>query len=215
MLMLGKDVLDKKIVHVDNDDEKAKVKDIILILNKDNVGIAYLTFEIDAPVEEGEAEAANGGSRAFDVAEASGIQTTPGNWGASTEKKPSVKTRKQLFLIPAKQVERITDQAVVMKGTEVEQDFGKLADHVSLSALIDQNVETKAGEKIGKVKDVVLEEQEKKIIGFKLSEGLWEKIVGDGTKYMPSNGVIDWKEGQLTVESRVADQLVDEYEQLV
>lgn len=211
MLMLGKDVMDKEIVHVDNDEEQAKVKDILL--NKDTAGIAYLTFEIDGPVQE--ADTTGSGSRAFDVANAGGIQTTPGNWGSTTERVPSVKTRKQLFLIPAEQIERITAHAVIMKGTEVEQDLGVLEDHISLAALIDQSVKTKAGEGIGKIKDIVLEEREKKVIGFKLSEGLWEKIIGDGTKYMAFDGIVDWKENQLIVESRMADQLVEGYGQLI
>lgn len=212
MLMLGKDVLDKKIVHVDNDEEKAKVKDILL--NKNTAGIAYLTFEIDGPVQN-EETTNGGGGRAFDVANAGGIQTTPGNWGSTTQRVPSVKTRKQLFLIPAEQIERITAAAVTMKGTEIEQDLGSLEDHVALTTLAGQDVETESGEKIGKIKDIVLEEREKKVIGFKLSEGLWEKIVGDGTKYMSFDGIVDWAGNQLVVESRVADQLVDEYEQLI
>lgn len=214
MLMLGKEIMNKKIVHIDNDEEKAKVDDILL--HKDKADMAYLTFELDAPIVDPHMNGPAGDDQAFEVASASGSQSMPGNWAATTDAGSSVKTKKQTFFIPEAEIERITANAVLMKGTEVEQEHGERMEHASLSALLDRSVETEGGEKVGKIKDVVIEESEKKIIGFKLSEGLWEKIVGDGTKYMPYTGIIDWtEEGPLIVESWTLDQLVDDYEQLI
>ncbi|HEU5139315.1 MAG TPA: PRC-barrel domain-containing protein [Bacillales bacterium] len=212
--MLGKDVIDKTIVHVEDDQEKAKVKD--LLIRKDRPEMAYLTFDLKIPSGEiGENEDGRG---ALDTVRAGG-GVKPATWNinqgtAPPEVTPSAGGEKRFFLIPKEQIERISSNAVVMSGTEVQEESREI-DCYSYSLLKDREIETEDGETLGKIKDIVIEEREKKIIGFKLSEGFWEKLIGDGTKYMSYDGIIEWKDDKIIVKASVKDQLVDEYEQLV
>lgn len=214
MILLGKHVVDKKIVHADNDEEKSEVKDLLIQKNKPE--IAYLTFEIKTPVDGMGPE--EDGSKAVDTVNALGGRS-PGQWNVTTgtappEAAPPNKETKQLFLLPKEQIERITTNAVVMEGTERHEELWEEECYSYLS-LKNREVETEDGEKLGKIKDIVIEELEKKVIGLKLSEGFWEKLISDGTKYMPYEGFVEWGADKIIVESSMKDRLVDEYEQLV
>ncbi|HET7522325.1 MAG TPA: PRC-barrel domain-containing protein [Bacillales bacterium] len=205
MIISGDEVIGKKIVHMDNDEKKSEVEDILM----DKEGnVAYLSFGMDVPVEDNNAE---GGGRPFDavtVGSGNPVHLTP-------ELEPLPKMARQLFFIPREQIERMTANAVIMKGTEIEEERLDQPEVLSYLMLRGRAVETGDGEPLGKIKDLVLEERDKKVIGLKLSEGFWEKLIGDGTKYMPYGGIKEWTEEKIIVASQMADQLVDEREQLV
>ncbi|HEX7063570.1 MAG TPA: PRC-barrel domain-containing protein [Bacillales bacterium] len=210
MILLGKHVADKKIVHVDNDEEKSEVKDILI--SKEKPEIAFLTYEIKMPIGEiGEAEDGTGEGPVSAIG-----GTDPGvrPGSAPPEAVPPNTEKKQYFLIPKDQIDRITTNAVVMKGTEVQGESGE-EEYYSYLSLKGREIESEDGEKLGKIKDIVIEEIEKKIIGLKLSEGFWEKLIGDGTKYMPYEGFVEWNYDKIVVKTSIKDQLVDEYEQLL
>ncbi|HET7658616.1 MAG TPA: PRC-barrel domain-containing protein [Bacillales bacterium] len=212
MILLGKDVIGKKIVDADTNEEKAKVKDLLIEKNKPL--LACLSFELEAPSPEENTELKQESfTRNATAMGSSSLWNTDAGTPLHQDAAKVIK-EKQTYIVPREQIMRMTDRAVLMTGSEVEDETFEI-EHFSVSYLKDFEIETEDGEKLGKVKDVVLEEKEKKVIGLKLSEGFWEKLVSDGTKYMPYVSNAKWEVDKLIVDSSMKDRLVDEYEQLV
>lgn len=214
MILHGKEIIGKEIVMADTNEERAKVKD--LMIEKNMPFIACLTFELNLPSKDGGAEVTEesftknvtsmGGSSLWNVDDGTPLHQKDANILNESQK--------QTYILPKEQIMRITDKAVIMTGTEKENESNEM-EHFSLSHLKNFEVETTDGEKLGKIKDVVIEEKEKKIIGLKLSEGFWEKLIANGTKYMPYITDMEWQEDKLIVDSGMKDQLYDEFEQLL
>ncbi|HET7626901.1 MAG TPA: PRC-barrel domain-containing protein [Bacillales bacterium] len=208
MIVLGKDILGKTIVHVDNDEEKAKVKD--LLFDRNELSITYLTYEIDKPTDE--TKTLQEEQRVLDSIAAGGPRNTS-QWNAT----PGIRlganqmfdSEKQTFFIPAAQIDRMTEKAVTMKGSEKESPAER-DDSLSCLFLLDLPVEDEEGEKIGKIKDLVVEEKEKRVIGLKLSEGFWEKIIGDGSKYLSIEGIELWLDEKVIVKTAEKENLQDD-----
>ncbi|HET7580019.1 MAG TPA: PRC-barrel domain-containing protein [Bacillales bacterium] len=214
MILSGNDILGKIIVQRETNEEKSKVND--LLIEKNQPYIAYLTFELEKPADHpdtleqdqrvAESLSAGGRSPAMRNFMPPG-RSAPGT--AATEK-----MKKVPFLIPRNQIERMTENAVIMEGTEAEAEK-QGEENFSYSALKDCEVKTEDGEKLGKIKDIVIEEMEQKVIGLKLSEGFWETLTGDGTKYMPYDGGVEWQVDKILVKNSLKDRLVDQFEELL
>lgn len=212
LILNGRDVIGKDIVAANTDEVKAKVKD--LMIEKNRPFLACLTFELELPHKEKDAEVMKesftknvtsmGGSSLWNVDSGTPLH----------QKDAETIDEKQIYIIPRDQIMRITDKAVLMAGTERESESFE-TEHFSLTYLKNFKVESTDGEELGKIKDVIIEEKEKKIIGMKLSEGFWEKLVSDGTKYLPYTADMKWEEDKLIVDASMKDQLYDEQEQLL
>lgn len=211
MVLLGKDILGKKVVHEDNGENemnKSEVKDILI--QKDQPRIAYLTFEMKILTGQGDSDeelrrVAHSISAAGSNMNSGLANTTP---GFSAQGSPSSgQAEKRLYLIPSEKITRISESAVIIHGSEIEES--KDQQTFSLSFLKDFEVKTKDEETLGKVKDIVIDDSEMNVIGFKLSEGFWGKLA-HGAKYMPYRGILEWKDGEMIVESSMKEKLVDD-----
>lgn len=212
MILLGKEILGKAIIHQDTNEKKSEVQEILI--HKDQPKIVYLTFEINAPNEPGQSDQEI--RRIASTINASGASlnaglsnATPGYTGPGAPVPEGHK--KHTYLIASEQISNISDNAVIMHGSESEGAADEEA--FSLSHLEDFQVKTTDGESLGKIKDIVIDEEGMKVVGLSLSEGFWQTLA-HGTKYMPYSGIVQWKEDELIVEDTMKEQLVDHREQL-
>ena len=212
MLLHGKDIVGKMIVEADTDEEKGSVKDIMIEKNKPF--LACLSFEMAMPHKEDDADAMKE-SFTNNLTSMGGSSLWNADSGTPLHQEDAETIdEKQLYILPKDQIMRITDKAVTMTGTERQSEPNEMQ-HYSLSYLKNLELETDDGEKLGKIKDVLVEEKEKKVMGLKLSEGFWEKLISDGTKYMPYPIEMKLEGDKMIVDSSLKEQLYDEHEQLL
>jgi sporulation protein YlmC with PRC-barrel domain len=146
------------------------------------------------------------------VAATSGIgtQNTPLTGSAYAETNQSI--RKETFFIPWHQVVAVDEERLVFEGNERQQEEPK--ECYSYRAVKDWPVVDQNGEKIGKIRDLVMDTDRKQVVGFALSEGFWKNLFGQEDKYMPVTGQPDWKTQEWKIQRTPDLLLKDSHEEL-
>jgi sporulation protein YlmC with PRC-barrel domain len=190
-LILGKDIIDSKIVHVNNEVEDSTVKNILL--NMEARKLCYLTLKLKKPSNEMDER------KHKSLLELLNPFSDPDGM------------EKQLYLIPEEQIEQMMPGNVVMKGKKIEQEREiPRMECTSYSITKEFKVETESGEELGKIKDIVLNREERELVGLQLGEGLWN----NETKYMPYDGIVEWGREKLIVSDDITEKMGDEVNQL-
>lgn len=185
-LMLGKEILDAKMIHSNQRIEESYVKDILL--NMDFHKLGYLVLKITNP------------DRKLDQGENDNF------WVLLNIFEDSDDPEKQTFVIPDRQIEQMEKGAIYMKGqkTEAERELEAM-DCPSIATLQNVKVSTESEQTLGKVKDVVFDVDDRKIAGLQLEQGL-----ENHKQYMPYEDISSWKKEKITVKDSLPDKLVDE-----
>ncbi|KZE64636.1 hypothetical protein AWM68_10875 [Fictibacillus phosphorivorans] len=139
------------------------------------------------------------------VAATSGIgtQNTPFTGSAHSETNESY--TKDTFFIPWHQVKDFNEDKLVFAGIEQQRDEPK--ECYSFRTIKDWSVIDQDGEKIGKIKDLIIDADRQQVIGFSLSEGFWKNLFGNDDKFMPVSGKPDWANQEWKIE-RTPDLLL-------
>jgi uncharacterized protein YrrD len=85
----------------------------------------------------------------------------------------------------------------------------------SHSFMKNKHVETNSGESLGKIKDIVIDWDKKRVIGMELSEGFWAKLLSDGKQYLSWDAMYNWSEDTIIVPDHEKEKLKKDYNELV
>ncbi|MGC4377737.1 PRC-barrel domain-containing protein [Fictibacillus sp. Mic-4] len=208
MLIKGKDLLNMKVVHQHTG--KTNIELSSILLNKNDYSLCCLAFTEKALIEERKKEALNEpDNRLVEnvIAATNGLGAA--NAGIPGRMPPIAGQEyvKETFYIPVDEIVSI-DNVILYKGNERQTE--ETENCFPAGQLKNWEVEMADGEKIGKIKDIVFETRSMKAVGFELSEGFWSKLLGEGTKYMPLEGKVDWLNEKWIVSPVMKDQLVEE-----
>ncbi|TCP26651.1 PRC-barrel domain protein [Scopulibacillus darangshiensis] len=147
--------------------------------------------------------------KSFEMVEAMGSSVTgtvgslPQSEGLPREPKKHV----QYFFIDAKAA-IIEDSKIHYKGSVKGE--GAVKDQlISVSDLIRRRLTSEEDQQIGKVKDIMIDIDQKAIKGLKISEGFWERLVGEGMKYLPASAIVKWYPEPLIVKEPADKYLLD------
>jgi sporulation protein YlmC with PRC-barrel domain len=132
------------------------------------------------------------------IAATSGINShnTPLTGGSFSE--TEVRSPKETFFIPWHQIIALDEDKVVFKGNE--RQIEEPVECYSFQAIKDWTVIDQNNEKIGKIKDLVMDTENQQVMGFMLSEGFWKSLLGHDEKFMPIVGSPDWKTQEWRIE---------------
>lgn len=211
MLVKGHDLLDKKVKHAETKEDNIDLNGILL--NKYDFSLCYLSFEETTPAEPGREESFDPIDRNMLNVQAAtsgiGSQSTPLSGTGYTATEPSY--QKETFYIPWHEIVSIDDD-IVYQGNERQIDEPE--ECYLTTVLYGWTVETTEGEKIGKIKDVVVDTISKKAVSLEIAEGFWSKLMGNGNKYIPIAGEPQWLEGRWIVEPELKDHIKDDKEDI-
>jgi PRC-barrel domain len=182
--------------------DKHKVNDILF--NMYDHRLCYFTFTIENRTPDREEMPADRHMETV-VAATSGIgtQNTPMTGSAYSETNYSAV--KETYFIPWHQVVDINEDKLVFEGNERQKE--EPIECYSYMAVKDWKVIDQSGEKVGKIKDLIMDTERQQIVGFVLSEGFWKSLLGHDEKYMPITGQPDWKTQEWKIE-RTPDLLL-------
>jgi sporulation protein YlmC with PRC-barrel domain len=132
------------------------------------------------------------------VAATSGMNShnTPMTGGSLSE--TQVRETKETFFIPWHQIVEMNEDKIVFSGNERQID--EPLECYSYMAVKDWTVIDQNNEKVGKIKDLVVDDKNQQVIGFMLSEGFWKSLLGHDEKFMPIIGAPDWKTQEWKIE---------------
>lgn len=116
------------------------------------------------------------------------------------------------FFINAGKVSVEGDTIYYTGAEKVEES--ERADSLSIDALLKKEIVTEEGKEVGKIKDIFVEIDKNRVEGIKISEGFWQKLMGDGTKFLPLEAVVKWAPEPVIVKDPVEDYLMDEVEDI-
>ncbi|MCK6258113.1 PRC-barrel domain-containing protein [Fictibacillus sp. KIGAM418] len=211
MLLKANDLLDKKVKHSETKEDNIDLSGILL--NKYDFSLCYLSFEETVPADPGNEES-------FDPIDKNVLNMQAATSGIGSQSTPLSGTGypvaarsyyKETYYIPWHDIISLDDD-IVYQGNErqIEEPVECMA-----SSIFDGwTVETIDGEKIGKIKDVILDTISKKAVAIEIAEGFWSKLLGEGNKYMPIAGEPNWVEEKWIVEPELKDHLVNEKEDI-
>jgi sporulation protein YlmC with PRC-barrel domain len=109
-----------------------------------------------------------------------------------------VRTAKETYFIPWNQVVEMKEERIVFTGNE--RQLEEPLECYSFLALKDWTVIDQNNEKVGKIKDLVIDSKSQQVVGFMLSEGFWKSLLGSDEKFMPIIGAPDWTAQEWKIE---------------
>ncbi|WP_349408217.1 PRC-barrel domain-containing protein [Pseudalkalibacillus sp. SCS-8] len=208
MLIFGKDILKKKIVSSEYGElDNHEVDDILL--SKKTYDLEYLIYVEKRPDDHvGEKMDAPD-----DVVYSVGGQFDS-NRSAETSGGSNFKNYiKETYYIPFSDVNELSDDMVRISG--IDQQSHDPIDSISADAIIKQKVKTTSGETIGKVKDIVIDWETRRVVGLSISEGFWAKLMSDTNKYLRLEENMTLTAEEIIVPDHMKDHLVEDVEEVV
>jgi sporulation protein YlmC with PRC-barrel domain len=188
-----------------------KINDILF--NKFDHRLCYFTYTQETGLKENEfRESPHDQHIEAVVAATSGIttQNTPMVGSAYPESmKPSFK---ETFFIPWHQVVEINEHKLTFKGNERQKEEPQ--ECYSYISFKGWTVVGRDGEKIGKIKDLLMDIGRQQVVGLVVSEGVWKSMIGSGERFMPIIGTPDWSSQEWKVEQPTESFLKDKAELL-
>lgn len=157
----------------------------------------------------------NYSDRSLDMVKSMGGSGSSGNIGniPQAEGLPRTNTSNvQYYFIKAENVS-IEGDKIYYKGAIKEGDY-VIEDAVSLEGILNDEIVTEEGKEVGKIKDVYLNIDLNRLEGLKLSEGFWQKLKGDGTKYLPVSAIVKWAPEPVICKDPIEEYLADEIEEM-
>jgi PRC-barrel domain len=182
--------------------DEHKVNDILF--NMYDHRLCYFTFTIENRSPEREEMPADRHMETV-VAATSGIGTQNTPMTVSAYSETNYSAVKETYFIPWHQVVDINEDKLVFEGNERQKE--EPTECYSYMAVKDWTVIDQSGEKVGKIKDLVMDTERQQVVGFVLSEGFWKSLLGHDEKYMPITGQPDWKTQEWKIE-RTPDLLL-------
>lgn len=205
MLIFGKDILKKKIVSSEYDEApEHKVEDILL--NKKTFDLDYLIYLENRPDKD---RVDNRMETSMDnVVNSTGGQaamnTPPVTDDDAFEKNYTTET----LYIPFKDVLELSEDKVRISG--IDQQYHDPVDSIATDSIIHKKVKTESGDTVGKVQDVVIDWDTRRVIGLSLSEGFWANLVSDANRYMRLEDNMELATEHIIVPDHVKDHLVED-----
>ncbi|EIT85515.1 hypothetical protein A374_09768 [Fictibacillus macauensis ZFHKF-1] len=211
MLIKGSTLLNRPLVLTENDQEKHFVDNILL--NQYDFSLCYVVFEQKVLADEGRgAVSAPIDESVLNMQVATsgiGSQSTPLSGVGYPETSTSPRT--EVRYVPWFNVVNI-GESIEYKG--YDQQIEEPKECISLTSFFGWSVENEAGEKIGKIKDIIIQTQDQVGVAFEITEGVFSTLFGEGHKYMKMNGVPKWAEQKWIVSSAWNGVLVKEVDDL-
>lgn len=207
MILTGKQLIEATILHAATGEKEGNVDD--LLLNFKRKKLDYMTFKVLRPEKETQDTT---GDRTLQIfMDGTHPQNVPAT--AMTMPEPDHATE-EIRLIPHESIETLAEGTVTMSGTEREEGQRRPLETHSYEWLKGFSVETKSGEKIGKLKDVLIRSEDRTIVGLQLDEGWLEKVIGEGTKYMVLEDEVDVEVERIIIKRDDPPRLFDQIEEL-
>jgi uncharacterized protein YrrD len=204
MLIFGKDILNQKIVTNENEESsKRKVED--LLLNKKTYDLDYLLFVEKNPEKFDEPNRVE--SSMDNVVNSAGGQTATNTPPVTAEDTFSKSYNKETRYISFKDVTELTEHYVSITG--VEQQLHDPVESIATSSIVGKKVKTESDETLGKVIDVVIDWDHRRVVGLALAEGFWAKLVSEENRFMRLEETMDWGPEHIIVPNHFKDHLVE------
>jgi sporulation protein YlmC with PRC-barrel domain len=210
MLLYAEKIIGAKAEHEAAPLNDHKVNDVLF--NKYDHQLCYFTYSTEKRGDKNERLDLPGDEHMETiVAATSGIGTpnTPMTGSAYPETHEYVK---ETFYIPWHQVVNIDEEKLVFEGNERQKEEPQ--ECYSFMSVKDWTVIDQNGEKVGKIKDLVLDTDRQQVVGFLVTEGFWKKLIGSDDKYMPITGAPNWASQEWKIEHTPDLILKDKAEQL-
>ncbi|WP_257351559.1 PRC-barrel domain-containing protein [Pseudalkalibacillus decolorationis] len=209
MLILGRELLGKKIGYKDSEEAtKHTVGDILL--EKHNFELDYILYVEKRPAE---------GDRDHSVepSMANVTQSAGGYMGMNTPPITSDDSitrnfTKETFYIPFNHIEEILNDKVIVTG--LDRQAHDPINSIAATGLMEKKVLTQSGDSLGKVKDVIIDWNMKKVVGVSLAEGFWARLMSEENKFMPLEGTIDWSKDEVIISDHLKELLVEDVKNL-
>ncbi|MBY6035125.1 PRC-barrel domain-containing protein [Fictibacillus nanhaiensis] len=164
-----------------------KVNDILF--NKYDHRLCYFTFSVEDHGAKGQDMPEDKHMETV-VAATSGIGTQHAPMTGKAYSERNQNATKETYFIPWHQVVNVDEEKLVFTGNERQKE--EPTECYSFMAVKDWNVIDQNGEKIGKIKDLVMDANRQQVVGFVLSEGFWKSLLGHDEKFMPVTGEPNW-----------------------
>ncbi|WLD92436.1 PRC-barrel domain-containing protein [Alkalihalobacillus sp. AL-G] len=205
MLIVGKDLLDKTIGYKDSGDlTDHTVEDILL--EKDTYVLDYILYVEKRPSEGNEKQRVE--PSMMNVVGSTGGQTAMNTPPVTSDDSFTKDYREDIFYVPFSHVEEILNDKVLITG--IDQQLHDPVESIAVTGLIDRKVKTASGDSLGKVKDIVIDWDIKRVVGLSLAEGFWARMMSEENKYMPLEGTMDWTVDEIIVSNHLKDRLVED-----
>ncbi|WP_408007282.1 PRC-barrel domain-containing protein [Pseudalkalibacillus sp. A8] len=203
MLIFGKDILNQKIITADNEESKTKVDD--LLLNKKTYDLDYLLFVEKNPEKYDDQNRVE--TSLDNVVNSSGGQTAMNTPPVTAEDTISKSYDKKTRYVSINDVTELTERYVKISG--VDQQLHDPVDSIATSAIIGKKVKTDSDETLGKVIDVVIDWDNRRVVGLALADGFWAKLVSEENRFLCLEETMDWGPEEIIVPNHFKDHLVD------
>ncbi len=187
---------------ISTEETQHKINDILF--NMYDHRLCYFTYTVDNGIYQRE-EIPSDKHMETVVAATSGIGTQHTPFTGSSNLANNQNYTKETFFIPWHQVKEFDEDKLVFSGNELQRDEPK--ECYSYMGIKDWNVIDQDGEKIGKIKDLIIDTDRQQVIGFSLAEGFWKNLFGHDDKYMPVSGSPNWESREWNIE-RTPDLLL-------
>jgi uncharacterized protein YrrD len=214
MLIKGRDLIGKPIIHTDT--SKPEIEPVVhdLLLNEATLNVISLILNEKTPIKnEGEP---NLETEMHDVVFAAGASYGMGpisNTPMITETDiHHDDLMEQTYYVDVNKI--IDINATVLKMVSNEREAHDPDNTFAFTKLQELHVQTEQGQHLGKITDIVIDWDKKQMVGVELYEGFWASIVSDGVKYMGIEAPILVRENKLIVPNRKEHELTDDYEEL-
>jgi sporulation protein YlmC with PRC-barrel domain len=209
MKLSAEKIIGAKAEHDAASIDEHKVNDILF--NMYDHRLCYFTYSVENRGQDHEEMPADRHMETV-VAATSGIGTQNTPMTGSAYPETNYSQVKETYFIPWHQVVDIQEDKLVFEGNERQKE--EPVECYSYMAVKDWPVIDQTGEKVGKIKDLVMDTERQQVTGFVLSEGFWKSLLGHDEKYMPVTGQPDWKTREWKIE-RTSDLLLkDNLEEL-
>ncbi|KGP74386.1 PRC-barrel domain-containing protein [Pontibacillus yanchengensis] len=187
MNLLASNLINATITHSDSENEKATVHDVFIDLEQQKLG--YVTLKLHKPPHEMEEQESK----------------------SLLEKlNPFINNgkSKKLYYIPDYKIETIKPGMLTMSGQKVEEELKSPSPNChSHTKLQEIPIESETGERLGELEEIILNTNDKTIIGLMLEEE-------QNKPYLPCEYVVSWNEDKIIVASGAQLKLLDYLEQL-
>ncbi|TLS39052.1 PRC-barrel domain-containing protein [Pseudalkalibacillus caeni] len=211
MAIAGKELMDMTIVGKNTPDLKSKVENFYFDSRLGN--IEFLEYDERLYVNHTENLAAHNDHHADEVlnsVEASGGFSNS-NYPVTDDDRKENKMNKAIVL-PFNQIEEIKNKRIVVSESADEMDYEMLNHLASYNQLKGAEVKTDDGREFGKVKDIIIDSDEEKVVALGLSDGLWSDLIGEGKQYLPFTEIVRLEGNQVIVENHAEEMLRDRFD---
>lgn len=209
MLIFGKDILNKKIVSSEYEEApEHKVED--LLLNKRTFDLEYIIYVEKRPEKEIQ-------ENRVETSMDNVVNSVGGHAATNTSPVTNDDTffksyTKETLYIPFSDVKELSDDMVRISG--IDQQYHDPVDSLATEAIIHKKVKTESGETVGKVQDVVIDWESRRVVALSLSEGFWANLMSDTNRYMRLEDNMDLATEHIIVPNHVKDHLLEEVKEV-